>query len=243
MATSHAFYLEVNRLCKEIIDKSFTEDFQSLLAQNHSFISDLNEWINVLKNQPEIVLYEIAFREYQYSLILVSQGFYRQAFSSLRFFIEHSLAALYFSTREMDLRLWMRGQQDIYWSNITDEQNGIFSSNYFNAFSPNLIDESSLFSQIARKIYRECSEYIHGNYLTSQTLPINLEFNETLFRDFQEKMETARVLVVFCLSARYLNFLDQESKRILESNIMDHVGHIIGIQESFHERREEVLGG
>jgi hypothetical protein len=240
MTTCNEYYLEINNKCKEIIEKSFSEENQLLLSNNHAFISDLQEWLEVLKSRPEYDLYEMAFREYQYSLIQVSQGLYRQAFNSLRFFIEHTLAALYFSYKEMDLRLWMLGQQDIYWSNITDENNGVFSKNFFKAFSPLLIDESSLFGQMGKKVYRECSEFTHGNYITREVLPLNLEFNQELFNNFNEKTETARMLVVFSLCARYLNFLDSEAKARLEPNIMEHVGHISGIHTSFQEPRREI---
>lgn len=233
MATCHEYYLSVNAVCKDIINRSFSEENQMIFAESHAFVNDLNEWIEILKSRPELELFKIAFREYQYSLIFAAQGLYRQAFNSLRFFIEHSAAAVYFSFREMDLRLWMIGQQDIYWSNIIDQDNGIFSKNYFKAFSPLLIDEASFFGQIAKQIYRECSEYTHGNYSTHKILPLTFEFNENMFREFHEKVGTSKMLVVFLLCARYLNFLDGESKRCLESNIMEHVGHISGIRESF----------
>jgi len=233
MATCLEHYLGIHSVCKDIINTSFIDDRQVLFAKNHAFINDLNEWVEVLNKRPEQELFKMAFYEYQYSLIFVSQGMYRQAFNSLRFFIEHSSAALYFSYREMDLRLWMIGQQDIYWNTIIDQNNGIFSSNYFKAFSPLLIDESVIFGQIAKQLYRECSEFTHGNYSTIRVLPITYEFNEVLLRNFHEKMETAKMLVTFSLCARYLNFLEVESQRRLEATIMEHVGHIEGIRESF----------
>jgi hypothetical protein len=243
MTSCHEFYLGINNHCKEIVNRSFMDENQGLHSQNHAFTTDLNEWIEVLKNRPEIELYDMAFREYQYGLIAVSQGLYRHAFNSLRFFIEHTLAGVYFSFREMDLRLWMLGQQDIYWSNITDENNGIFSSNYFHAFAPLLINESSFFWQLAKNIYRECSEFTHGNYITRKILPGGLEYNENIFRDFHDKAETARLLIVFSLSARYLNFLDVDSKGRLESNIMEHIGHMSSIQDTFQVSKGAVVSG
>jgi len=233
MATCHEHYLEIISHCKDIVNRSFTEGRNEIHAQNHNFLNDLHEWLEVLKDRPEFELYEMAFKEYSQGLINISQGFYRQAYNSLRFFIEHSLAAIYFSFRELELRLWMCGQQDIYWSTITDENNGIYSKNYFTAFSPPLLDESSLFLQLAKKLYRECSEYTHGNYVTAKILPSTLEFSDSSFRDWHEKAETASMLVVFSLYSRYFNILRSDAKARLETSIMEHIGHVSFIRDSF----------
>lgn len=238
MTTCHEHYLAINGHCKDIVDKSFAEERSEIHARNHNFLNDLNEWLEVLKDRPEFELYNMAFREYSQGLINISQGYYRQAYNSLRFFIEHSLAAIYFSFRELDLRLWMCGQQDIYWSTITDENNGIYSKNYFTAFSPSLLDESSLFLQLAKKVYRECSEYTHGNYATIKILPSTLEFSDSIFRDWHEKAETANMLVIFSLCSRYFSFLRPDAKARLEASIMEHIGHISFIRDSFQSPQE-----
>ncbi|BFT76141.1 hypothetical protein [Paenibacillus sp. P36] len=238
MATCHEHYLGIVERCKDIVNMSFVEGRSEIHAQNHNFLNDLHEWLEVLKDRPEFELYNMAFKEYSQGLINISQGSYRQAYNSLRFFIEHSLAAVYFSFRELDLRLWMCGQQDIYWSTITDENNGIFSKSYFTAFSPPLIEESPLFLQLAKKLYRECSEYTHGNYVTAKILPPTLAFSDSSFRDWHEKAETASMLVVFSLCSRYFSFFGPDAKVRLETSIMEHIGHISFIRDSFQTPQE-----
>ncbi|OWV35172.1 hypothetical protein CE489_20020 [Bacillus spizizenii] len=240
MLTCNEFYLEISNKSKDIVNQSFLGDNYQLLSTNHSFITDLEVWLEALNNRPEIELYEIAFREYQFSLIQVSQGFYRQSFNALRFFIEHTLAGIYFSFQELDLRLWKLGEKDINWSNIINEDNGIFSKGFFKAFSPMLIGESITYSDISKKIYRECSEYVHGNYVTREKLSTKLEFNQNSFEIFNEKAKIARTLIVFSLCARYLDCIDHGMKARLESSIMDHVGNIKGIQTSFQVQKENV---
>lgn len=227
-------YYEINDRNNKILIESFkSQDNEKLQANGHDFLVDLDNWIKVLSNRPEQNLYEVAFKEYQYALIFVSQGFYRQAYSSLRFFVEHTHAALFFSSREMELRLWKLGQQDILWSTIVDEEQGFFSKKFFRAFSPFLLDEMPYFRDVAKKLYRECSEFIHGNFSTYNVLPENLEYNEAVFKEWHTKAETSRLLIVFSLCARYLGDISYDDKSSLEICIMDYIGYVKSIEEMF----------
>ena len=141
------------------------------------------------------------------------------------------------------MRLWKLGKQDIYWNNIIDEEQGFFSKKYFTAFAPFLIEEILFFREMARKLYRECSEFIHGNYSTYKVLPESLRYEEAVFRDWHEKAETARLLVVFSLCVRYLGELSNDDKRILEICIMDHIGHVKSIEQLFQVYKEGIVNG
>lgn len=230
MITCADYYLEIIDTHKRIARQTLENDVTGLHANNHSFIKDFSDWINILSDRPEIVLLKASGREYQHGLISVINGQYRQAFNSLRFFIEHSLAAIYFSANELQLRLWLKGQQDIFWSNIVDPDQGIFSKRFVGAFCESLTEYASGYNTLTKGLYRECSEYTHGNYITQDKLPINLEYNEQIFNDWHDKAETAQLIIIFALCFRYITSINRDSKCNIEASVIDRFEHIPVIQ-------------
>lgn len=237
-------YREINNTNDRILLQSLSQQENEIIqAKGHNYLIDLNSWLVLLNGRPEIGLYEAAFKEYHFALIFISQGFYRQGYNSLRFFIEHTLAALFFSSRELEFRLWKLGQQDIYWSNILDQEQGFFSLKYFNAFAPFLIDERLVYRNLAKDLYRGCSEFIHGNYSTYRILPESLKYNETIFKEWHDKAEQARQLIIFSLSVRFLGELSNDEKVSLESSVMEQIGHLKSVEQLFQMREEATMNG
>ncbi|MDB5055740.1 MAG: hypothetical protein JWM44_3790 [Bacilli bacterium] len=230
MTICSEYYIQIVEINRRILNETFESDKDGLQAKNHSFVKDIGEWITVLDKRPEIGLLETSAREYQQGLIAVVQGQYRQAYNSLRFFLEHSLASINFSANEMLLRLWMRGEYDIYWGKITDPDNGIFSKNFVKAFCDSLTEYAHGYGTMATSLYRQCSEFTHGNYLTQAKLPNTLMFREDIYKDWHEKADTAQFIVSFALCSRYIAFLDRNQKSQIESSIIDRLGHIPIIQ-------------
>ena len=52
-----------------------------------------------------------------------------------------------------------------------DDNEGIFSKKFVQAFEPLFADEAYGMKEIAKKVYRECSEFIHNNYGATSLLP------------------------------------------------------------------------
>lgn len=227
------YYLELYTKCGEILTTSFKADSNSYHCINHHFILDIEKWIEVLNTRPEVELLESALREYQYALLALVQGQYRQAFMALRLFLELALSAVHFSSNELDFRIWQRDQGDINWHNIIGSEKGVFSKIFVRAFYENLEDEAPIYCTIAKKVYRECSEYVHGNAYTHGILSDKLEFIDDVFFDWHEKAKSIRLVVSFALSARYLNFLTQDDKKLIEPIIFDELSHISAIREFF----------
>jgi hypothetical protein len=238
--TCEELYRTLNASCSEILQTSFAEDKAGLQSAAHNFVGDMEKWIAVLADRPERLLLDAALREYQSGLLSVVLGQYRQAYSALRLFLEQALAAVYFSAHELELRLWMRGKQDIIWNAIAlHEDTGIFSTRYVDSFNPELIDTAIDHREMARKVYRECSEFTHGNFHTHGLLPPSLRFESDVFQAWHDKAETCRLIVVYALCIRYLCVLDDKrSKTMLEAGIMEHLGHIPAIR-GFYDRLEE----
>ncbi|MCQ4088250.1 hypothetical protein [Saccharibacillus sp. JS10] len=221
------YYNDIAKKNLEIMQLTLSDTKNSSIqGDNHSFLNDLSKWADILEGRLENEIYKTAFKEYQYCLIFALQGYYRQAYNSLRFFIEHTHAGLYFSVRELELRQWIDGKRDIYWNNILDENTGFFSTDFFKVFAPDFIEELSSYKTLAKLLYRECSEFIHGNYSTYSAVPNTLYYDENTFKTFSKKVNSSINLITFSLTSRYLNVLNDKQKSELESSILDRIGHI-----------------
>jgi hypothetical protein len=78
------YYLDLNKACESVINESFSSPSAPLHCKNHNFSKDLEAWILYLNERPEVDLMKAGLREYQFALLAVSQGQYRQAFMALR---------------------------------------------------------------------------------------------------------------------------------------------------------------
>lgn len=233
------YYHQLHKSCGLIISKSFEVDQKGLHSSNHNYIGDLEKWLKVLEQRPESSMFKAALREYQYALLAVVQGQYRQAFTALRLFVELALGAIHFSANELELRIWLKNQRDIKWTTLIDEENGVYSRKFVSAFYEDLADESAQYGAIAKQVYRECSEYVHGNAHTHQTIHEKLEFVETEYSSWQSKASNARLAVSFALCARYLLTLNQQDRGILELAILDELGHVPTLRALFGGTVEE----
>lgn len=240
MATCEELYFDIHKRSSKVMEVSFNEDTQGYQSRSHAFLSDIETWLFVIKNKPEKVLLQAGLIEYQQGLIAVLAGQYRQAYSSLRLFLEQCLASVFFSANELQLRLWMQGHNDINWSTINDVDSGVFSRKFIGAFSSELVEESSFYYDLAKKVYRECSEYIHGNYNTHEITNSIVTYNKQLFNDWHEKAESIRMIITFALTARYLFLLESREDIIqLEYPIMEHIGFIPMMQAYYDVLRRD----
>lgn len=231
MTTCREMYRMMNEKCTQILESSFEGGGEQLQSQSHTFLGDFYKWTELLADKLELPMLESALREYHFSLLAVSQGQYRFAYMGLRLFLEQALGAVYFSSNEFELRLWLSEKQDLIWSAILDIDKGIFSKRYVEVYFPELLDEASIYREMAKTLYRECSEYTHANYKTYDILPNSLEFRRDIYNDWHDKAETARIVVVFIMCLRYLRSLKtKEEKGYIESSIMEYIGHIAAIR-------------
>lgn len=157
--------------CASVLQQTYASDDDGMMAAAHAFIADLQAWQEVLDGRLEHGALSIAAREYQHALMAVVLGQYRQAFGSLRTYLELTCAALFFSANELHLRLWLRGEEDVSWSRLIDEDVGVFSHTFARAFFPELKDDVVHYRELAKKVYRECSEFVHANPHTHGVIP------------------------------------------------------------------------
>ena len=227
------YYRRLQAECAGVMAASFEADVNRLQAISHNFVAELNEWLKVLASRPEGELFKAALREYQYSLLAVVQGQYRQAFMALRLLFELLLAAVHFSANELNLRMWFLGRKDIVWSAITSTETGVMSKPFVSAFFEDLANSAPAYLAMAEKVYRECSEYVHGNAQTHEDLPEGIEFSLATFEKWHEKARSIRVISSFALCARYVQFMTDSERNSLEELLLGNLGHIAAVRQIF----------
>ena len=227
-------YNSLHAVSEAIVHQSLAEPNGSRLALRHAVIGDLAKWLEVLKDRRESALLQSAAREYQFALYALSSGHYRQAFALLRLFFELTMAGLFYSAHQIFLLEWLAGKRDNNWRKITQSKTGIFTVRFARLFScDELCEELSQYSALASKIYRECSEFVHGNIESSERLPHELAFSQDLFDAWQERAQTAWLVASYFLYMRYGRELTSAQRHIMELTILDQLGHLATVRADF----------
>lgn len=238
-ATSHwstvtvackAHYKTLHDACAAVLEQSFDGIRAESMALSHSFIVDLDQWLVELTGRSESVVIKAAVLEYQLALLALCRGHYRAAFGSLRLALELALAAIRWSTNERELREWKRGSRDSVWAVLIDKENGVFSRQFIMLFTEPLSDEAGTYRAAAETVYRECSEYVHGNAHTHDDIPATVAFAEAPFGAWHQKASTVRLSISFALAARYLSDLDAGARARLEPMLLAHLGHSAAVR-------------
>jgi hypothetical protein len=231
--TPRTIVLELNERCTSAVTHATAAEFEPLIGQSYVFLTDLEAWTDVLGSRPEASLLQTASNEYAVSLLNSCQGQYRNAFKSLRLVMELCLQSVFLSADLVALGEWLRNDADTIWAALLDGDRGLFSKRFCLAFAPSLVEHTSHFREIARTVYRELSECIHGNVPEKIPLPLSLGFDEVTFRLWHEKAKIVRLTSVFSLSMRYLGSLTPDERKRVEAGVIDQLGHIEVLRELF----------
>lgn len=199
-------------------------------AKAHNFLADFELLQTAIQTRPESELFAFAIREYQFALFSASTSLYRQASISLRLFLELSLATVLFSAHEIRLRKWQNGTNDITWASLIDPDNGVFAKEFILAFDSGLEGWGKQYSALAERVYRECSEFVHGNLHTHNGLDRSLEFDRTMLASWVQRADAARLCVSFAFAARYLAVLPCAVQSNLEALMLENFGHVHAVQ-------------
>lgn len=210
-------------------------DGLTAFSKCHNFLGDLDRISALTHGRPEAVCFTLAVQEYQYSLSALVLGHYRHAFGSLRLSFELFLSCIYFSAHEVKLRQWLAGNRDIFWSALIDNDKGVFSNNFVGAFNTEFAGLSRQFSGLATTVYRECSEFVHGNPRTHESLSGNISFRKPVLITWSEHLESLRLCVFFCFLYRYSSSMGRDMKASLEPLMTETFGHEAAVQSLFQE--------
>lgn len=223
-------YLRLLGDCGNVLNASFQDNRSNQMSSAHAFVADLSTWIAELKSRPEGVVIEAASREYQFALLALTLGQYRAAYAALRLCLELSLSAVSWSANEVELREWKRAERDSSWTRLMCTDNGVLSKRFVRLFAPSLEDECARYVAMAAKVYRECSEHVHGNAHTHDMLPRAIAFDGVTFSDWHQKANVVSLVVSFALAMRYLLDLTPDAKGRIEPTVSAHLGHLPSIR-------------
>ena len=201
---------------------SSASESKDLFMKCEQFSEYFGMWIEKMKefNIAQVPMFELSLSEYELSLIMAASGLYKQAMESLRFSLEHSLFAVVLSTDELKYRLWKAHEKDEIWAETTNAENGIFGSKFIKAFAPELFEYKNELQNITRNVYRESSEYVHGNFEIMQHVPMKISYSEDLYNDFVDKADSVAYIITFAFVIRFWDQLKDTTLADLESAIM-----------------------
>lgn len=225
---------EQDRITTSILNSALADaECLKSLTKSYCIIKDMGDCIEAISDRREKNLFSHALKEYQFALFAVNQGFYRHAFSALRLSFELWLSAIEFSTNELSLRGWEKGSNDINWRRLIDNQTGVFSVNFIRAFCNNIDDRGPHYRALAERVYRECSEYVHGNASTHEELPSEFGFSRLAVIEWCEKASTIHMVNLFSFFIRYATDLPIEKKSKVENPILSVLSHIKEVRITF----------
>lgn len=204
----------------------------------HNYIDDFDALNRAIRGRPEQEVFYLAIKEYHFALFALTSGQYRHAFVGLRLFFELMLAAISFSANEFDYRMWLKGRKDINWCALIDSDKGVLSKNFIFAFNSEFSEHAAEHLAIASKIYRELSEFVHGNANSHESIPPNFSFDSEIHKTWIKKASSVRDVILYCYSARYLDFLDKADLKNLEPLLIDAIGHLPAIQFIYNKQEQ-----
>ncbi|WP_347332628.1 hypothetical protein [Marinimicrobium locisalis] len=221
-------FANLNRRIGKVIDESFASEHGASLTELFQFSEDLNIWLELLSDRTDRTILVSAIQEFELGFQAVVGGQYRYSFIAQRYFLEQIFRFIYLSTNELHLRHWKLGLRDISWGALVDKENGILSKVFIRAFYPEVEVEGDHLIKVASKLYRESSEFIHGNFNKIEELPNNLEFHSSLLGRWIDFMETCKFVALFLLFMRFSKDIDKQGMARLEDMAKEELG---GIEE------------
>lgn len=222
------YFLGINNKIGEIIETSFDEGDDAKLTHLFQFIDDLSEWESILNKTTDTTLLISAIKEFELGFQAVLSGQYRYAFIAQRYFVEQISRFIYLSTNELHLRHWKLGMRDVAWGSLIDKENGVFSKVFIRAFFPDVEQEGMQFISLSSKLYRESSEFVHGNFEKVNAMPDNIEYQPDMLEKWLEYMETGKLIAIFLLFMRFAKDLSSDDLVKIETMAQDELCGIDG---------------
>lgn len=182
-------------------------------------IEVLEEIVSHIDNDVQIILKEV-IHDLISGLYSGLQSLYRNAYISLRSGIELSLAYVYFLDHNYEYLFWKQDKYDVKWSVLESEDVGVLSKKYLSLFSE---DEFEKLFCVCRKVYRDCSQFVHGKYEYMYTVKHHVvEYDKNTFIDFLNMSYELTNVVIALLLIRHSNSnlgIDETYKNIVEKNL------------------------
>lgn len=164
---------------------------------------DLGAWSERLARRPEMEPFDTGRRELGFAIYSASTGLYRQAYNSLRLFLELSFAAVLFSVDEIAMRSWRSDGAHFEWGVTLNPKTGILSPQTVRLFLPAAVGHAAEYCGRARRVYDDCSAFTHGRPKELSTLPDRLTYASSVLDDWCSTAQSAAECVLFLLFCRF----------------------------------------
>lgn len=224
------YFSRLNAESQKIFNQTVVE--KASLGALHNLSSYIYEFAECLPDPQEREIMITVSSQLESATLNLTLGLYRQAFSSLRLAFEMGLAAIYFSVNKMELNECLDGRADIRWSSLVDVDNGVLSTRFAKAFLSECSEYVNGYRNDAVSIYRELSEYVHGNSETWVKSGLQLSFSRDLFELYVRCYKSVAIIILFAAVCRYTRLLDAEARESLQF-IPDEFNHIAEIRALF----------
>ncbi|HEY1212655.1 MAG TPA: hypothetical protein VGE93_03385 [Bryobacteraceae bacterium] len=222
--------LKLHKSCRDHIEQATRLNEPEVNRVLH-LEADLAIWLEALKSQPEVQQLQSAHRDFGFAFYAAMTGLYRQAFASLRSFLEVTVGATYLSAFEFKRRQWVSGKVDISWSAISSPDDGLYSVSFLREFCTEAISEREEMLNSLRQAYRRCSEYIHGNIPTSQLLPTEISYRDDITKEWLTVADSTLTAIIHCLMVRYYKDLPPTQRGAVEGSLEDHFSHLVSVRK------------
>ena len=224
------YFCRLNEESQSIFKSSISEKEQ--LGKAHHFASCIYEFSEHIQDPLEKDMFVTVSTQLESATLNLTLGMYRQAFASLRLALEMGLGATHFSIHKIELSEWLDGRSDIKWSSLVDEENGVLSKRFSNAFFKELTNEIVSYREKTILTYRRLSEFVHGNNETWVKSGLKISYNKELFDKYFIYLSTVSEVIIFIMTCRYIKRLDVSAIESLQF-IPEELSHIPVVRELF----------
>lgn len=229
------YFISINSKIAKIIEDSFESGKGGNLNDLFQFLDELSTWESILSKTNDTTLLISAIKEFELGFQAVLSGQYRYAFMAQRYFVEQVAKFIYLSTNELHLRHWKLGVKEVSWASLIDKENGIFSKIFIRAFFPDVESDGGQFITLSTKLYRESSEFVHGNFDKANIMPDQIDFQVDMLEKWLEYMESGKLIATFLLFMRFSKELDATDLAKLEAMAQEELCGIAGFDCLFQQ--------
>lgn len=219
------YYRRLSDSCQNIFEATISDS--ESFGNVHHLATCLFEFSALISDEKEKELLKVVSSQIEISALNLSFGLYRQAFSAMRLSLEMGLGVIYFSAFKLEHHEWLNGNADIKWSKLIDKDNGVLSRRFSDAFFLDLSPFIGEYHSKAIYVYRQLSQFVHGNFETWESNNLMLLRNEDLITKYFDYLTSVKEILLFCLCCR---FLKSFSRNQIES--MSFLGDELGHYES-----------
>lgn len=230
--TQNPFLLDLRIIQHTALDNALNDaTIESVLSEAVQHLKDLECCIDQIKHRKEFYVFDLAIRELNQSLLLALNSHYRQSFTGQRLALELWFSAVDFSVNEFSFKKWKLNEKDISWSKLINKDDGILSAEFSHVFWPSTTERVSSYRNMAEKIYRECSQYVHGNNDTHDFLPKTFGYSKEAILCWKNNLDTVVLLFLYTFLLRFNEELDSNSINKLSIILNDNLGHISEVRD------------